>query len=402
MTLEEARTLDAADPLRGFRDRFALPDGVIYLDGNSLGPLPRRTAERLEQLVHHQWGERLIRSWNEAGWTAAPTRIGDKIARLIGAAPGEVVATDSTSVCLFKLLSAAAATRDGAIAAQADGFPTDRYLAETIAAQLGRPFRAVDDPADALAPDIAAAVLTEVDYRLGSRLDMAALSARAAETGTLLVWDLSHSVGAVPLDLGGAGARLAVGCGYKYLNGGPGAPAFLYVARDLQAGLAPTIAGWWGHDRPFDFAPTFRPADGITRFLSGTPPMLALVALEAGVDLMLEAEPAALRAKGIALWDLFTGEIARRCPALRLRTPTAPHLRGSHAIFQHDGALAIVRAAIERSVIGDYRPTGLARFGITPLYLSFEDVWRAAGILAEVVNGDLWRDPRFGEGGAVT
>jgi kynureninase len=402
MTLNEARALDAADPLRDFRGRFALPPGVIYLDGNSLGPLPRATPERMDQLVRHQWGERLIRSWNEAGWTEAPTRIGDKIARLIGAGPGEVVATDSTSVCLFKLLSAAATLREGAIAAQADGFPTDRYLAETIAAQLGRPFRAVTDPADALGPDIAAAVLTEVDYRLGSRLNMAALSARSAETGTHLVWDLSHSAGAVPLDLHGAGATLAVGCGYKYLNGGPGAPAFLYVARSLQLALPPVIAGWWGHHRPFDFAPEFAPAPGITRFLSGTPSLLALTALETGVDLMLEADPLALRSKGIALWDLLTGELGRRCPTLELRTPRDPATRGSHAIFAHPHALAIVRAAIERGVIGDYRPPGLARFGITPLYLSHEDVWRAAGIIADVVNGGEWRAFRFQSGGAVT
>jgi len=402
MTLDDARALDADDPLRGLRDRFALPEGIIYLDGNSLGPLPWITAERLDDLVHRQWGERLIRSWNEAGWTEAPTRIGDKIARLIGAAPGEVVATDSTSVCLFKLVSAAATLRDGAIAAQADGFPTDRYLAQTIAAQLGRPFRAVTDAGAALAPDVAVALLAEVDYRSGARLDMAALQARAAATGTHLVWDLSHSAGAVPIDLQAAGATLAVGCGYKYLNGGPGAPAFLHVGRPLQAMLPPVIAGWWAHDRPFDFSPEFRPASGITRFLSGTPPMLALAALEAGVDLMLEADATQLRDKGTALWTLFTDEVSRRCPSLVLRTPRDPAARGSHALFEHPHALAIVRAGIERGVIGDYRPTGLARFGITPMTLSYQDVWRAAAILGDVVNGEAWRDLRFQAGGVVT
>ena len=402
MTLDEARALDAADPLAPMRDRFQLPEGVIYLDGNSLGPLTHRAAAGIEQLVRHQWGERLIRSWNEAGWTDAPTRIGARIARLIGAEPDEVVVTDSTSVCLFKLLAAAARRRDGAVAAEAGGFPTDLYLAETIAAQQGRPFRAVSNPEEAIGPDIAAAVLGHVDYRLGGRLDMATLSARATEADTALVWDLSHSVGAVPIDVVADGVALAVGCGYKYLNGGPGAPAFLYVRRDWQARLEPAIAGWWGHAKPFDFAGDYRPAPGITRFLSGTPPMVALAALEAGVEVMLEADPMLLHAKAVGLWQLFVEEMAQRCPAMTLRTPRDAAVRGSHATFEHPHALPIVRAAIAHGVIGDYRPAGLARFGLTPLYLRYEDVWRAAEIIGQIVDSGEWRNPIFQAGGAVT
>ncbi len=401
MTLDDARALDRADPLAPLRERFALPADVIYLDGNSLGPPPRETAERLDRLVRRQWGERLVRSWNEAGWTDAPARVGARIAGLIGADPDEVVVADSTSVCLFKLLAGAVPGREGAVAAEAGGFPTDLYLAQTVAARHGRPFRAAGRAEEAVGADIAAAVLGHVDYRTGARLDMAALSARAA-ADTALVWDLSHSVGAVPIDLHRDGAALAVGCGYKYLNGGPGAPAFLYVRRDWQVRLEPVVAGWWGHARPFDFSAEWRPADGITRFLTGTPPMLALAALEAGVEAIAAADADALHAKAVRLWELFVDELAARCPALRCVTPRDPAARGSHASFAHPHALAIVRAAAARGVIGDHRPPDLLRFGITPLYLRHEDAWRAAATLAEVVDSGEWRDARFAEGGPVT
>ena len=404
MTLDEARAWDAADPLNGFRGRFALPEGVIYLDGNSLGPLPRATTARMREVVEREWGQGLIRSWNEAGWVEAPRRVGAKIARLIGAGEDEIVAADSTSVCLFKLVMAAAALRPGAILAERDNFPTDAYVAERAAALLGREYRAVPGDAleEAFALDVAVAVVTHVDYRTAARRDMAALTARAAVHGARIVWDLSHSVGAVPLDLGWDGVELAVGCGYKYLNGGPGAPAFLYAARALHARLEPPIAGWWSHAAPFDFAAHYRPAPGIERFLSGTPSMLGLLALEGGIDLMLEADAGLLWDKAVRLYDLFAGEVAAHAPGLAILSPADAAARGSHIALAHPHALAIVRALIERGVIGDFRTPDIARFGLTPLTLGYEDVWQAARTLGEVMDEETWRDPRHARGGTVT
>ncbi|WP_442678401.1 kynureninase [Sphingomonas sp. ASY06-1R] len=399
-TLQEVRAWDAADPLADFRNRFALPEGVIYLDGNSLGALPRATAARMRDVIEREWGEGLIRSWNEQDWVSAPQRVGDKIARLLGAAPGEVIVADSTSVCLFKLLMAAGETRDGAILAESDNFPTDAHVAGRVAQLLGRDYRSVPraEIADALTSDVAAAVIAHVDYRSGSRHDMPALTAR----GPRIVWDLSHSIGAVPLDLQRDGVELAVGCGYKYLNGGPGAPAFLYVASKLQTELQSPIAGWFGHAAPFDFSTTFEPAAGIGRFLSGTPAMLGLLALESGVDLMLEVEQAALWAKSARLYDLFAARMVAVCPELLNITPAQADARGSHISFAHPHALAIVRALIERGVIGDFRTPNIARFGLTPLTLSYEDVWTATETIAEVMASNAWRDDRFNSGGIVT
>ncbi|WP_116090186.1 kynureninase [Sphingomonas crusticola] len=399
-TLQEVRTWDAADPLASFRQRFALPEGIIYLDGNSLGALPRATAERMRTVIDREWGEGLVRSWNDRDWVNAPQRVGAKIAKLIGARSDEVIVADSTSVCLFKLLMAAAETRDGAILAESDNFPTDAHVAGRVAQLLGREYRSVPraEIAEALAPDVAAAVIAHVDYRSGSRHDMPALTGR----GTRIVWDLSHSVGAVPLDLHRDGVELAVGCGYKYLNGGPGAPAFLYVADGLQASLQSPIAGWFGHAAPFDFSTRFEPAPGIGRFLSGTPAVLGLLALETGVDLMLEADPAALWAKSGRLYDLFAARMRTLCPMLRNITAAQAAARGSHISFAHPNALAIVRALVERGVIGDFRTPDVARFGLTPLTLSFEDVWLATETVAEVMTSNAWRDARFASGGIVT
>ena len=397
---DEVRAWDAADALAPFRDRFALPKGLIYLDGNSLGALPRQTAARLKSAVEQEWGEGLIRSWNDADWVNAPRRVGAKIARLIGADEDEVVVADSTSVCLFKLLMAAGATRAGAILAEDDNFPTDAHVASRVAQLLGRDYRPTprDRIGDALTGDIAAAVLTHVDYRTARRYDMAVLNAK----GVPIVWDLSHSVGAVPLDLRREGARLAVGCGYKFLNGGPGAPAFLYVARDLQATLDSPIAGWWGHKEPFDFSCRFEPAPDIARFLSGTPAMLGLLALESGVELMLEADAQARWEKSVRLHDLFATRIAALCPELERVTPDEAGERGSHIAFRHPNALAIVRALIDRNVIGDFRTPDIARFGLTPLTLGYEDVWKATEIMSDVMARGAWRDVRFQSGGPVT
>jgi kynureninase len=398
-TLEDVRAWDAADPLGGFRDRFALPDGVIYLDGNSLGALPKATAARLKAVIEQEWGEGLISSWNDRDWVGAPKRVGARIARLIGAEADEVIVADSTSVCLFKLLMAAAQLREGAILAESDNFPTDAHVAGRVAELLGREFRRVprDRIEEALTPDVAAAVITHVDYRTARRHDMRAFTAR----GTRIVWDLSHSAGAVPLDLARDEVELAVGCGYKYLNGGPGAPAFLYVRRTLLPQLQSPIAGWWGHAAPFDFSTRFEPAPDISRLLSGTPAMLGLLALESGIDLMLEADPAQLRDKAIRLHDLFSGRIAALCPDLGNVTPTDPAARGSHIAFAHPHALSIIRALIARGVIGDFRTPDIARFGLTPLTLRYEDVWQATEIIADVMTEEAWRDPLHASGGIV-
>jgi len=400
ITRDEVRNWDAADPLARFRDRFALPDDVIYLDGNSLGALPRQTADRLKAVVEQEWGEGLIRSWNDRDWVSAPRRVGAKIARLIGVDEDEVVVADSTSVCLFKLLMAAGEARLGAILAESDNFPTDAHVAGRVAELLGRAYQPTprDHVADALTDGVAAAVLTHVDYRTARRHDMATLNAK----GVPIVWDLSHSVGAVPLDLGRDGAQLAVGCGYKFLNGGPGAPAFLYVARDLHAQLASPIAGWWGHKAPFAFSCDFEPAPGIDRFLSGTPAMLGLLALESGVDLMLESDAQARWEKSIRLHDLFAARIAALCPELERVTPDNPDERGSHIAFRHPNALAVVRALIERGVIGDFRTPDIARFGLTPLTLLYGNVWDATEVIAETMANGAWRNPRFLSGGVVT
>ena len=409
MSLDAARALDAADPLKDFRDRFDLPDGLIYLDGNSLGPLPKAARARLIDLAEREWGEGLIRSWNDAGWIDAPARVGDKIGRLIGAAPGEVVVADSTSVNLYKLLVAALGARPGrrAILTETGNFPTDLYIAGGAAsAAPGTEVRAVAPEAveGAIDADTAVVLLTHVHYKTARRRDMARLTAAAHAAGSLMLWDLSHSAGAVPLDLTACGAELAVGCGYKFLNGGPGAPAFLFVARRLQSELASPLTGWMGHAAPFDFTDAWRPAAGIGRFLTGTPPILGLAALEAGVDIALEADAAALAAKSERLWRLFAELIAARLPGvgLRLITPAEASARGSHISYAHPEGYRIMQALIARGVIGDFREPDVIRFGLTPLYLRFEDVWRAVDILAEIMAGEAWKAQAPRAAGRVT
>ena len=401
---------DAADPLRAFRDRFILPPGVVYLDGNSLGPLPRDTPARVARVVEAEWGQGLIRSWNSAGWIAAPTRIGDKIARLVGAAPGEVLVADSTSVNLFKLLAGALAARPGrgTILSVVDNFPTDLYMAEGLGRLLdGRArLRLVEPDAvpGAIDADTAVVMLTAVDYRTGRRFDMPAITAAAHAAGALVLWDLAHSAGAMPVDLASCDADLAVGCGYKYLNGGPGAPAFLYVARRLQAEWRQPLTGWLGHDRPFDFAVAYRGAAGIACNLVGTPPMLSLAALEAGVDLMLEADLGAIWAKSMALGDLFIALVEQELPAagLTLAAPRDAAARGSQVSLRHPEGYAIVQALIARGVIGDFRAPDIARFGFGPLYTSHAEIWDAVAALKDVMATAAWREERFRRRAAVT
>lgn len=403
-SLADAEALDAVDPLRGFRDRFALPEGVIYLDGNSLGALPRATAAAVGDMVDRQWGVGLVRSWNE-GWIDAPLRIGGKIARLIGAAPDEVIACDSTSANLFKLIVAALRhdpTRT-TIVSELGNFPTDLHIAQgAVGCVPGARLNAVprDRIGEAINETTALLLLSHVHYKTAERFELIDWTARAHAAGALILWDLSHSAGAVPVDLGAAGADLAVGCGYKYLNGGPGAPAYLYVARRHQSALANPVSGWMGHAEPFAFTDDYRPAPGMARWLTGTPPMLGMAALEVGVDLMLESDVAAIAAKSAALFDRM--HAIGTSLGLECVSPTDPALRGSHISFRHLHAHALCQALIANGVIGDFREPDIVRFGLTPLYLTHCDIVRAGEILARVLADETYRQPQFSKRHAVT
>ncbi|TCD06868.1 kynureninase [Erythrobacteraceae bacterium CFH 75059] len=409
---DEARALDAADPLAAARALFTLPEGVIYLDGNSLGALPAATPERLRQVVERQWGEQLIRSWNAApgdtgGWIDLPRRVGAKIAPLIGAHPDEVIACDSTSVNLFKLIAAALALRPGrrVVLSEPGSFPTDLYMIAGLEAQ-GLAERRLVPPgalADAVAaPDVALLLLSHVHYRTGAMHDMAALTRAAHNAGALVLWDLSHSCGAVELALNGCEADFAVGCGYKYLNGGPGAPAFAFVARRHQDRLVQPLTGWFGHARPFAFEDDYAPAEGVARLLAGTPPVLGLAALEVGVDTIASLGMAALATKSRALSQFFLRCLAATEASLRCVSPANPHARGSQLSFAHPDAYAVCQALIARGVIGDFREPDVLRLGFAPAYLAFSDVAAAAGHLADVLRSGSWREPRFARRAAVT
>jgi kynureninase len=413
MNRNDCAARDAADPLRALRDQFELPPGVIYLDGNSLGVLPKATPARVAQVVRDEWGRDLIRSWNSAGWIDLPARVGDKIARLVGAKAGELVVADSTSVNLFKVLSAALAiTRADApqrtrIVSERSNFPTDLYIAEGLARERGLELVLVEPEGIAAALDDKTAVLmlTQVNYRTGRLHDMAALTRRAHDAGALVVWDLAHSAGALPVDLHAADADFAVGCGYKYLNGGPGAPAFVWAHPRHADRFWQPLSGWMGHAAPFEFGHAYRPAAGIARYLCGTPPIVSLAALECGVDTVLAADLAALRAKSLALTDLFIALVEQRCAGhgLALVTPRAHAERGSQVcLAREEGAYAIVQALIARGVIGDFRAPDILRFGFTPLYTSFTDVWDAVQHLVEVLESGEWREARFATRAAVT
>ena len=415
MTRDEAAALDAADPLAPLRDQFELPAGVIYLDGNSLGVLPRTTAARVQQVVTEEWGVGLIRSWNSAHWMDLPARIGDKIARLIGAGAGEVVTADSTSVNLFKVLSAALSISQAdaparkVILSERSNFPTDLYIAEGLARERGFELQLAEpeDLPGLLNEHTAVLMLTHVNYRTGRMHDMAALAQRAHATGALSIWDLAHSAGAVPVDLRGAGADFAIGCGYKYLNGGPGAPAFVWVAPQHVDRFWQPLSGWIGHAAPFEFTPGYRPAAGITRYLCGTPAVLSLAALECGVDTLLAAEPlgglAALRRKSLALTRQFAQQVQASCPELRLVSPSDDAQRGSQVCFAHASmGYPVMQALIARGVIGDFRAPDILRFGFTPLYLRHVDAWDAAEHLRQVLQSGEWQRPEFNQKQAVT
>ena len=404
MTLRDARALDAVDPLAGFRERFVLSEGVLYLDGNSLGALPRATPGALADAASRQWGERLIRSWNE-GWIDAPRRLGAKIAPLIGAAADEVIVGDSTSTNLFKLIVAALRLDPARteVVSEAGNFPTDLHIAEgAVACVPGGSLRSVPrgDITAAIDERTALLLLTHVHYKTAERFDMAALTRAAHDAGALVLWDLSHSVGAVPVDLDGCGADLAVGCGYKYLNGGPGAPAFLSVARRWQERLQSPLSGWMGHAAPFAFEDGYRPAPGMMRWLAGTPAVLGMAALEPALDLWDEVDRTAVWAKSEALFDILAS--AGDAAGLECVSPRDPAARGSHISFRHPHAYALTQALIARGVIGDFRDPDILRLGLTPLYLSHEEIWRAGDTLREVIATEAWRDPAFAERQAVT
>ena len=427
LTLDHCLALDRADPLRHLRDQFDLPADLVYLDGNSLGALPCSAVARVADAVTAQWGQGLIRSWISAGWISLPQRLGDKIALLVGASPGTVVATDSTSVNLFKVLSAALgiAAQDAphkrVILSERSNFPTDLYIAQALCKERGYTLVLQDGAQimQGITEQVAVVLLTHVNYRTGAMFDMAAVTTAAHAAGALVVWDLAHSAGAVPLQLEADHADFAVGCGYKFLNGGPGAPAFVWVNPRHSDRFWQPLAGWFGHAAPFAFTPDYQPAAGITRYLCGTPPVLSMTALECGLDSVLAAQDAvpgksvmgALRSKSLALADLFINLVEARCAGhgLVLETPREHARRGSQVSLSHKtGAYGIMQALIARGVVGDFRAgdggqhPDILRFGLTPLYLRFADVWQAAEQLRLVLHSGEWQQPRFNQRQMVT
>ncbi|WP_120970279.1 kynureninase [Comamonas sp. lk] len=432
--LQDCRALDAQDPLRPLRERFALPEGVIYLDGNSLGAQPKAAAARAAQVVQQEWGQDLITSWNKAGWITLPERLGNQFAPWLGVGQGELVFTDTTSINLYKVLSAAARiAREDAperkkLISERSNFPTDLYIAQSVCQEYGLELVLLEpeEIAGALQTDVAISMLTHVNYRTGAMHDMAAVTAAAHAQGILCVWDLCHSAGAVPIDLKAANADFAVGCSYKYLNGGPGSPAFVWAHPRLINHFWQPLSGWFGHAEPFKFVPDYHPAQGIQRYLCGTQPMISMSVLQCGIDIYTEAEQfggmSALRQKSLALTDLFIRLVEERCQGygLGLATPREHAARGSQVCLTRDeglgvagkdsGAYAIVQALIARGVIGDFRKgdggTGrhkdILRFGFTPLYVGFEDVWNAVEHLRQVLESGEWQKAEFNQINAVT
>ncbi|AUG77020.1 kynureninase [Kitasatospora sp. MMS16-BH015] len=407
LTREECLALDAADPLAHFRAEFTLPEGLIYLDGNSLGALPVRTSARVRELVEVEWGQELIKSWNDAGWFRLPHTLGARVAPLLGAAPGQLVVCDTTSVNLFKVLSAALRLRPGrgTVLAERAAFPTDLYIVEGVTS-LAKGSRLelldhADRLDDLLDEGVAAVVLSHVDYRTGELLDMPGITRRVQAAGALMIWDVCHSVAALPIELDASGVDFAVGCTYKYLNGGPGSPAFLYVAERHLATAAQPLSGWFGHARPFAFEPGYEPLDGIGRFLTSSPSMLGQAALGASLDVWEKADLATVRAKSLALTDLFVS-LVEQLDGIEVVTPREHERRGSQIALRHSDGYPVVQALIARGVVGDFRAPDLMRFGFTPLYLSYTEVWDAARHLAEVLESGEWRDERFNRRGEVT
>jgi len=409
--LAAIEAMDAADGLRAMRERFILPEGLVYLDGNSLGVASKAAFTELQAAAAEEWGQDLIRSWNTAGWFDMPLTLGDRVGRLVGAAAGQTAVCDTTSINIYKALHAAMALRPDRtiIVAEAGSFPTDIYMAEgVVSTRPGASLRleGVDAPEieDLIDGDVAVVLVNHVNYKSGELRDMAALTQKAHEHGALVIWDLCHTAGALPVDLDGAKADFAVGCTYKYLNGGPGAPAFVYAAARHHGAISQPLSGWWGHARPFAFEKHYAAGEGIRRFLCGTQPILSLRALKGALDIWDEVDMAALREKSLGLTDLFIALVEEKCAAygLELESPREREKRGSQVSFHHPHAYEIMQALIARGVIGDFRAPSTMRFGFTPLYLRYADVWRAVEILEEILRTGAWRDARFAVRSAVT
>ncbi|MCS4250417.1 kynureninase [Pseudomonas sp. BIGb0164] len=414
-TRSHCLALDDQDPLAPLRRQFALPDGVIYLDGNSLGARPVAALERAQAVIAEEWGDGLIRSWNSAGWADLSQRLGNRLAPLIGARDGEVVITDTTSINLFKVLSAALTVQRQrtparkVIVSEASNFPTDLYIAEglTELLQQGYSLRLVNSPdelPEAIDNDVAVVMLTHVNYKTGYMYDMQAVTALSHECGALSIWDLAHSAGAVPLDLHTAGADYAIGCTYKYLNGGPGSQAFVWVSPALVDVVRQPLSGWFGHTRQFAMESNYAPSAGIARYLCGTQPITSLAMVECGLEIFAQTDMASLRSKSLALTDLFIALVEARCTAhgLVLITPREHVKRGSHVSFEHPEGYAVIQALIARGVIGDYREPRIMRFGFTPLYTSFTEVFDAVEILGEILDNRTWDQPQFKVRNSVT
>lgn len=388
------------------RSAFHLPQGITYLDGNSLGPMPIHAAERVAAMMREEWADMLITGWNRAGWYVQPRRVGDRIARLIGAGEGQVVMGDTLSIKVFQALSAALALNPSrrVILSDDGNFPSDLYVAQGLARAMGAELRVVapEEVAAAITPELAVLMLTEVDYRTGRRHDMAALTAQAHAAGALTVWDLAHSAGAIDVDLLGADADFAVGCTYKYLNGGPGAPAFIWVHPRHAEAAAPCLQGWMGHAAPFAFDLGYAPAAGIERMRVGTPPVIALAALDAALDVWDGVGMADLRARSVELTEAFIEGVEAACPGVTLHSPRDPAMRGSQVGFRHPQAYAVMQALIARGVIGDFRAPDVLRFGFAPLYNDLGDVDRAVAALADILAAGAWDRPDYHRRAAVT
>ncbi len=400
--MDAARALDAADPLAFARQRFTIPDGITYLDGNSLGAMPASSPARLADVAQRQWGENLITSWTKNGWIDWPHGVAARIAPLVCAQPDELLICDSTSINLAKMAGAALALRPGrrVILTEQGNFPTDLYMLSALGAEC----RAVprEELSNALTSEVGLLALTHVDYRSGQRHDMAALTAAAHKAGALALWDLAHSAGAIACDLGRATVDFAVGCGYKFLNGGPGAPAWLFVRRDLQDDARNPLPGWLGHAAPFEFTEAYVPANGIRRFLTGTPSILGMAALDEGLKCFDGIDPACLDAKAGALGDLFIAAVEEHCPDVELASPRDARTRGAHVCFSHANGYAVMQALINRGVIGDFRAPDLLRFGFAPLTTRYADVMTAVATLRDILVRRTWDDPAYRERKAVT
>ena len=419
ITLEDCRALDARDPLAKLRDQFDLPSDVIYLDGNSLGAMPKSSLNRAQEVITKEWGVGLIRSWNTAGWFDMPRKLGDKLARLVGAKDNEVVVTDTTSTNLFKVMAAALrmqkekAPKRRVIVSERNNFPTDLYITQglmDLLSSLGsadyelRLVDGADGLQAALTEDVAVVLLTHVNYQTGYMYDMADITAKAHKVGAVTIWDLCHSAGAVPIDLNGANADYAIGCTYKYLNGGPGSPAFLWVNAKHQETFWQPLSGWWGHARPFAMEPQYDPHQGVKRYLCGTQAITSLALVENGLDTFADTNMQELRTKSLALTTLFIDLVNQECAGfpLKLNTPLDTKYRGSQVGFEHPHGFAVVQALIERGVIPDYREPQIMRFGFTPLYIGFEQVWNAVAVLKDILETKSWDQPKFHQRGTVT